>query len=271
MSLEQTIADLVAASNNLTGTINTKMNEIDQKVDEAVKAIPELHKEIYVSAGSGNNSNTGTSGSPVQTIKEAIERIPENGSGEVFLAKGETFRFTESVGFVSKSITLRSTVQNSVSTDRPIIHLESYKDSGFDWSEAYGMRVSGSATIKLINVEVDTGELATDATSYRASPCGLIARNHFQGNTAFIDFSAYDSKFKMRGHPVMSLYGACRVSLSSVEREFIGAGVPFVSASVFSIYESTTTDSDETLTPAQIYDGLNTDGSNVITNINLTA
>jgi len=77
MSLEQTIADLVAASNNLTGTINSKMNEIDQKVDEATESVPSAIRSkslqtFYVDSIVGNDNNPGTESQPVKTWKNGV-------------------------------------------------------------------------------------------------------------------------------------------------------------------------------------------------------
>lgn len=80
MSLEQTIADLVAASNNLTGTINTKMNEIDQKVDQATESVPGVMRDkarqiFYVDGVDGDNGNSGTSISPLKDWEGVKDRL----------------------------------------------------------------------------------------------------------------------------------------------------------------------------------------------------
>lgn len=95
MSLEQTIADLVAASNNLTDTINSKVNEIDQKVDQATADVKEsIHKEmrreVFVDAVAGSDGNTGEyPGSAVKTIFAAANKIPSGGAGLIKLKRGQ--------------------------------------------------------------------------------------------------------------------------------------------------------------------------------------
>lgn len=80
MSLEQTIADLVAASNNLTGTINSKVEEIDQKVDQAVGSVPSAvsnmaFRSYYIDAANGDNANDGSKGSPWKSTEPLFDVI----------------------------------------------------------------------------------------------------------------------------------------------------------------------------------------------------
>ncbi|MBF7051744.1 hypothetical protein IOC61_00170 [Halomonas sp. KAO] len=110
MSLEQTIADLVAASNNLTGTINSKMNEIDQKVDEATDAVPStiraLSKQVfYVDAEYGSDNAEGTSQDPIKTISEVGKRAVNGSSISINLRSGQIhevngFGFTVETGMI---------------------------------------------------------------------------------------------------------------------------------------------------------------------------
>lgn len=74
MSLEQQVAALVDAANNLTNSVNNKVGEIDSKVLEAVKAIPELGREWHVDAIAGNDEGLGTETDPLETMKEAMRR-----------------------------------------------------------------------------------------------------------------------------------------------------------------------------------------------------
>ncbi|EJG1615109.1 hypothetical protein CFE14_RS15860 [Vibrio parahaemolyticus] len=82
MSLEQQIAALVDASNNLTGAVNGKITEIDKKVDDAVKdlqnAFPSEYQKYslrthYVDPVNGSDSNDGSDwGNAVKTLKKAF-------------------------------------------------------------------------------------------------------------------------------------------------------------------------------------------------------
>lgn len=87
MSLEQTIADLVAASNNLTGAVNSKMGDIDTRMSQAEQEFEQFTGQdfpqrvsearsikIYVDTTSGDDNNTGLSiSSPVKTFGKVRE------------------------------------------------------------------------------------------------------------------------------------------------------------------------------------------------------
>lgn len=103
MSLEQTIADLVAASNNLTGTINSKMNEIDQKVDEATASVPDAVRKLsnqsfFVDQVSGNDANDGSANSPIRSVNEAVRRTPSMAKCEAILLNDYNFDYEVETG-----------------------------------------------------------------------------------------------------------------------------------------------------------------------------
>lgn len=90
MSLETTIADLVSAANNLTSAVNSKMGEIDQKVDDVASSFSSAIKEasgstFYVDQASGNDTNSGSSSNPLKTLKEANDRMIPGGAYIVYL------------------------------------------------------------------------------------------------------------------------------------------------------------------------------------------
>lgn len=78
MALEDQVADLVAASNNLTSEVNGKISQIDQKVNQATSEVTEKIRQqfdvtFYVDAESGSDSNDGlTSSRPLATINSAV-------------------------------------------------------------------------------------------------------------------------------------------------------------------------------------------------------
>ncbi|EKI0737946.1 hypothetical protein PB787_004608 [Vibrio parahaemolyticus] len=85
MSLEQQVANLVDASNNLTNTVGNKIGEIDQKIIELEKTasnavFDEMNKEIWLNCVTGNDSNAGTSTSPIKSVKRALEMVPNGGT-----------------------------------------------------------------------------------------------------------------------------------------------------------------------------------------------
>lgn len=94
MSLEQQIAALVDASNNLTTVVNNKIQEIDHKVDNAVNEITETITAnnvvtYYVDAVDGNDSNSGSSGSPLQTLKRALTICPTGSTAKIILRRSQ--------------------------------------------------------------------------------------------------------------------------------------------------------------------------------------
>ena len=111
MSLEQTIADLVAASNNLTGTINSKMSEIEQEVDNAVKAIPNLARSYYIDGINGNDANDGSEASPLESIREAMMRSGDIPFVNIRLSSGQSHEYR---GKTDDSYVYH-TVRNSIS------------------------------------------------------------------------------------------------------------------------------------------------------------
>lgn len=56
----------------------------------ALAAAPNLQNQ-FVSSSTGNDSNSGTRSSPLKTIFEAINRLPENTSGIIWLLEGDVF------------------------------------------------------------------------------------------------------------------------------------------------------------------------------------
>ncbi|EGR2744171.1 hypothetical protein MYC06_004700 [Vibrio parahaemolyticus] len=93
MSLEQQIAALVDASNNLTGAVNSKLGEIDAAVAAAVKAIPDLSRIFYVDAVSGNDNALGTEQEPLKTIYEALTRSADIPFVTILLKRSQTHEF----------------------------------------------------------------------------------------------------------------------------------------------------------------------------------
>lgn len=88
MSLEQQVTALVEASNNLTSVVNGKIQQIDQKVDEATSAVPdkirdEMSKRVYIDAINGSDSNVGTQASPFRTLNKAFNVIATAGYGMI--------------------------------------------------------------------------------------------------------------------------------------------------------------------------------------------
>lgn len=89
MSLETQIANLVAATNQLTGEVSGKMAGINAAVAQAVAAIPNLYRIVHVDAVVGSDTNNGAAESPVRTVNAAAALIPVGGMGEIMLARDQ--------------------------------------------------------------------------------------------------------------------------------------------------------------------------------------
>lgn len=89
MSLETVISGLVTATKELTSEVANKMKGIDQKVDQAVKDVPQaildnMGRRFWLSADQGDNSNDGLhSNRPLATIGEALRRTPAGAALEI--------------------------------------------------------------------------------------------------------------------------------------------------------------------------------------------
>lgn len=96
MSLETQVTALVTAANNLTESVNGKINEIDQKVGVAVAAVPseiarQMSRGLFVDPVSGNDANTGLSWAAAKaTIRGAVNSCPSGGVINVWLKNGVT-------------------------------------------------------------------------------------------------------------------------------------------------------------------------------------
>lgn len=98
MSLEQQIANLVDASNNLTNAVNGKLDQIDNKMVELENAVPNTVKSMlditsYVDAVNGSDSNPGTSSQPFKTLRKAIEKGVSGSTNEIYLKCGQSHAF----------------------------------------------------------------------------------------------------------------------------------------------------------------------------------
>lgn len=117
MSLEQQIAALVDASNNLTGAINGKVKEIDKAVDDAVTGIPQaiadnLYRVVYLDQTNGSDSNDGTYGKPVQSMRSIANKTPAGGSLDIRLLSDYVFEETEDASFTNAQVRILSHDEN---------------------------------------------------------------------------------------------------------------------------------------------------------------
>lgn len=205
MSLEQQVTALVEASNNLTTVVNNKISEIDKKVNDAVKAIPVLHKAFYVDAISGNDNALGTSTAPLKTIKEAVGRTPLNGSVAIYLMRnqdhfmsGAEKKFTNAT---NKTIILRA----YGSGDKPIIKM-TLSDYGASGSVLHGFLVSDYSRITVIECIIDTMEFPLDQNRLYGSWGGFVSRDGTVGEVGSALISLSHCEIKLRDHHFSSHY-----------------------------------------------------------------
>tara|TARA_Y100000782_G_scaffold3033_1_gene3488 strand:- start:472 stop:1314 length:843 start_codon:yes stop_codon:yes gene_type:complete len=166
MSLETTIADLVSAANNLTSSVNGKMNEIDQKVDQATEAVPSTIRDLasqsfYIDAVGGDDSNDGTIQQPLKTSGEATRRAVQGGNVNLYFKQqqahvAEFFMETGRV-FVSSWGGLDTTVEEN----RPKLRARHQLDGAGD-HRIYGIGVRvGQIFFLRVSIMCDNEELLT--------------------------------------------------------------------------------------------------------------
>ena len=111
MSLESQIAALVSAANSLTSQVAGKMNQIDQKVDQATAAVPDAVKKLsrqtfYVDAEYGDDNHSGTKETEaLKTIKGIGRHAASGAEIVIYLKAGQThevkgFGFYLSTGMI---------------------------------------------------------------------------------------------------------------------------------------------------------------------------
>jgi|GEM_PF-1752899 hypothetical protein len=104
MSLENQIANLVGAANNLTSEVANKMKGIDNKVTTALTAVPDqirttMSLSLHVDAEEGDDNNNGRIATPFKTIGRAIKEIPSGASGKISLKNGQVHTVRKEDGF----------------------------------------------------------------------------------------------------------------------------------------------------------------------------
>lgn len=88
------MAKINAKQIDVAGLASTSENNLVQaKTDGLYMALaaPEYVARQYVSSVSGNDANDGSRANPLKTLARALERLPENTSGEIYLKEGEVF------------------------------------------------------------------------------------------------------------------------------------------------------------------------------------
>ena len=104
MSIEQSINNLVENQNKLMKHFDTNESRWNDSVDTLIntKTIEFNNiiqsgflKNIHVNSLTGSDLNNGVDGSPMKSIKAAIDSIPNGGQGNIHLMPGQNFLITE--------------------------------------------------------------------------------------------------------------------------------------------------------------------------------
>ncbi|MEL0625031.1 hypothetical protein V6238_18305 [Marinomonas arenicola] len=98
MALEEQVSALVSAANNLTETVNSKIGEIDKKVDDSIEelnsAFPVKYQEYsqrvhYVDCVAGNDKNSGlTKSQAFKTLAQAFVAGIGAGAQDIYCSVG---------------------------------------------------------------------------------------------------------------------------------------------------------------------------------------
>ncbi|HHC6562975.1 TPA: hypothetical protein ACN36J_004184 [Vibrio parahaemolyticus] len=262
---------LIESNRRLTEVVESKVEEIDQKVDEAVKAIPELHKVFYVDSVSGVDENVGTTqASPLKTIREAANRTAQNGSVTIYLNRNQDHFMTGTenvfVDVDDKTIVLRP---YGSGTD-PVIKMT----TGIveNKSLMYGFRVGTKALIAVIGCIVDTMQLKENAEIAWASYGGFASRGSGEGQVGNIELVLSQSKVRLRDHQLSAHYNRVDYCMRNVIIEHVGSFNSLVGreegiSSTFYVSVSSLTITDGTKTLSDLFAGISQ--TNSLTNITL--
>ncbi|OEC32882.1 hypothetical protein SAMN05216600_12833 [Pseudomonas cuatrocienegasensis] len=133
MSLETQIAALVAASNSLTAAVNGKIAQVDAKVVALEGAVPNTLKSllsvaVYVDGQTGDDTNSGSSGSPLKTINAALKRGISGCSISIILKCGQEYRLSGNQYVTNQFITIRPWGNDT----KPVISFETKEGGAVD-------------------------------------------------------------------------------------------------------------------------------------------
>lgn len=211
MSLDTDIGNMIASAQALIQMFEMKKSEIESAVAAAVSAIPKLNKKFYVDAVTGDDSNDGSNGSPMQNIAKAINSVPSGGYGFLILTPGQTHLLTDSIDLTNKTIYAygvdsvnRPTIENSCPSSNSTV--------GF-----YGT----NGTFKSLIVNYKTATLFDPASSKLVNN-GIF--NVVPSNSS-LNVAIYSSVFDIGDTCVFSQYAGCQLSISLHHVEMIETAV----------------------------------------------
>lgn len=161
MSLENQIANLVGAANNLTSEVAGKMRQIDNKVDAATQAVPEAIKSatytrLFVNGTTGSDANDGLHSSrPKKSIENAVKAVPDGFIGRIDLSPGE-YRLEDSINISGKVISIHGDSQNKSDYVLKAIPFYDENVSGDGWTYSAGFKMGLRGILVVVGVTLKT-------------------------------------------------------------------------------------------------------------------
>lgn len=92
MTTTQQILDLINSNTDLKGYYEGIRADIEARMQAAQSAFPGMHRVLYVNEATGDDTNSGSASSPVATLERAINLVPINGSGGIYLQSNVTLQ-----------------------------------------------------------------------------------------------------------------------------------------------------------------------------------
>lgn len=119
---------LKPAQIDIAGLVSTATGNLLQvKADglyAALEAAPNLQNQ-YVSSSTGNDANAGTRAAPLKTLYQAINNLPDNTSGTIWLLEGDTFPMRVPGDSATWGAT-QTTFGNVISTGNRTVNIRPY-------------------------------------------------------------------------------------------------------------------------------------------------
>ncbi|NHM19506.1 hypothetical protein [Tritonibacter mobilis] len=204
-STEQ-LNDAITALHGAADAYNGKKAEIDAAVTAALQAIPNMVRTYYVTQGSGDDAGPGTVADPLNSVGEALARIPGGGHGILYLEGGGFFEVGKPTGhrFIgAASVTFRSYGAGKA-TISPNIATEPADATN---SIAYGLIPTQQLCLFHFNdVIIDTRERFTGTTGIKADYSGVICRGGGEYGAVRFEMTFNNVDFIIRDHPVWATF-----------------------------------------------------------------
>lgn len=213
MSVDQ-IGGLVEAANRLTNEVAGKLQEINQKVDQATQAVPDAVRKMAsqaftVNQATGDDANSGFADAPLRTLKEAVARTPV--SDVCFVTLVGDYHMDEVLEYGCDLYINGTEVGNSVPRDIPKItfgtHVVNVVQNGLDYLRTKGFIPTSNNSIAFRDVHIVIPDDSVDPTARKNGFSGCI-RHQTAETTAVISVVLIDCQVERPANPVYALVGA---------------------------------------------------------------